>query len=98
MIQQMTAQQLKVYLKTNAPLLLDVRQPHEHSAYAIPGAILIPLDQLAHRVNEISAHKHSEIVVYCKAGVRSASACDFLAAEGFERLINLSDGILGYLA
>ena len=36
------------------------------------------------------------ILVYCKAGHKSALACQILEEEGFNNLYNLGQGILGY--
>ena len=74
-------------------VLLDVRQPHEHDEGHIPNSILIPLAELPERVSELEVYKHSEVIVYCKAGVRSMMACKYLAAHGFSNLLNLTDGM-----
>ena len=77
-------------------LLLDVRQEYEHQEFCLPGSILIPLDQLAERVDELDEYREQELIVYCKAGVRSAYACQILLAHQFTNLYNLADGILAW--
>ena len=77
-------------------LLLDVRQEYEHQEFCLPGSILIPLDQLADRVAELDEYRGQELIVYCKAGVRSAYACQILLAHQFTNLYNLADGILAW--
>ena len=74
-------------------LLLDVRQEYEHQEFCLPGSILIPLDQLAERVDELDEYREQELIVYCKAGVRSAYACQILLAHQFTNLYNLADGV-----
>jgi len=70
--------------------LLDVRDLHEYEISSIP-AHRIPLADLAARVHELdSAH---EIVAYCRTGVRSARAVEFLRECGFTRVRNLEGGI-----
>lgn len=70
--------------------LLDVREPYEYKVANLSGH-LIPLGQLADRVQELDPEK--EIVVYCHHGNRSAFAVQFLKNQGFESVLNLSGGI-----
>jgi adenylyltransferase/sulfurtransferase len=72
-------------------VLLDVREPHEWSIAHLEGAKLIPLHSISQRVHEISTA--DEIVLYCKAGTRSATAMSQLQALGFRKLWNLKGGI-----
>ena len=75
------------------PRLLDVREPEEQALAALPGSLLIPLGELAVRVDEIGDWKSEEIVVYCHHGIRSLNAIAQLRHFGFERLRNLAGGI-----
>ncbi len=75
------------------PFLLDVRTPQESLAASIPGTNkLIPVDQLAARVDELD--KDQEIVVYCRSGNRSSQAVRILQDAGFTNVRNLEGGIL----
>lgn len=98
MFKQLYSEELKKLLSNagNGLTLLDVRQPYEHDEFHIPNSILIPLNELPERVAELEQYKNAPIVVYCKAGVRSAMACKFLAAHGFDDLTNLADGVMGW--
>jgi molybdopterin/thiamine biosynthesis adenylyltransferase/rhodanese-related sulfurtransferase len=71
--------------------LIDVREPHELKISQIEGADLIPLGQLASRMNELDSAE--EIVLFCKTGGRSARALELLAGAGFRKLKNLRGGI-----
>jgi adenylyltransferase/sulfurtransferase len=73
--------------------ILDVRQPHEYQIANL-GGHLIPLNDLAQRVNELDPKR--EIVVHCKTGGRSAQAADILRQAGFQRVLNLQGGILAW--
>src|SRR5579875_3478296 len=75
-------------------LLLDVREPHEVEIAKIEGSKLIPLGELAERVNELDTA--DEIVAYCHVGGRSARATDFLRSLGFKKVRNLEGGIEGW--
>lgn len=65
---------------TDAPLVLDVRTPEEFAQGHVPGAVLIPHDQLAQRLDEIPADR--ELVLYCHSGRRSTLAERVLAEHG----------------
>ena len=69
---------------------LDVREPAEFAAGAIPGAVLIPLGQLRQRLGELP--KDREIVAYCAVGIRGYVAECILRRHGFT-VRNLSGGI-----
>jgi rhodanese-related sulfurtransferase len=64
-----------------APVILDVRSPQETLAEgAIEGALLIPLDQLPARLQEVPQGR--EIIAVCKRGMRSFNAAQWLKAAG----------------
>jgi molybdopterin/thiamine biosynthesis adenylyltransferase/rhodanese-related sulfurtransferase len=87
-----TASELAERLKAGAPPgLLDVREPHELEISRLEGATLIPLGQLASRLSELDSAK--ELVVFCKAGTRSARALELLLSAGFRKVKNLKGGI-----
>jgi len=71
--------------------LIDVREPHELEISRIEGEELIPLGQLAARMSELDSAQ--EIVLFCKAGTRSARALEVLASAGFRKMKNLHGGI-----
>ena len=71
--------------------IVDVRTPQETASGIIPGALLIPVDQLEARAGEIARDGRTTLV-YCAGGSRSAAACEFLSTQGHENLINLSGG------
>lgn len=71
--------------------LIDVREPLEHRIASIDGAELIPLSTLPSSLDGLD--REEPVVVMCHHGIRSASACAFLAREGFGRVFNLAGGI-----
>ena len=80
------------------PFILDVREPQEYQINRIPGSVLIPLGQVASRVEEIRAAAEGRpIVVQCKMGGRSAKATQLLRQQGLERAQNLKGGILAWI-
>ena len=63
--------------------LLDVRQPDEYVEAHVPGARLIPLNDVPDRLASCPAG--GEVLVICRSGGRSLAACDFLVANGVDR-------------
>ena len=74
--------------------VIDVREPDEFTGPLgrIPGAVLIPLGSLARRAGEIAREK--PVVTVCRAGGRSAQATNILRQAGFDKVANLSGGML----
>lgn len=74
--------------------LIDVREPFEYDISRIPGARLIPLGTLATALASLDPSR--EIVVLCKMGGRSARAAKILRDAGFERVRNLTGGMMAW--
>jgi len=72
--------------------VIDVRTPSETAGGILPGALLIPLDDLEARMGEIPRDGQPTLI-YCAMGMRSAAACEFLSSQGYEHLHNLAEGI-----
>lgn len=72
-------------------VLLDVREPHEFKICALPGARLIPVNDLAKRIHELDSA--DEIVIYCKGHQRTEQALRLLQNAGFKRVWGLEGGI-----
>ena len=72
-------------------VVLDVREPFEYEIAHLGSAKLIPLGELAARVNELDTAR--PIIVYCHTGQRSAQAVRFLNGLGFKKAKNLKGGI-----
>ncbi|MES1204642.1 MAG: rhodanese-like domain-containing protein [Pseudomonadota bacterium] len=68
--------------------LVDVRSPREFAAAHLPGAVNIPVGDLAERLRELEPAE-TEIVLYCRSGMRSARAATLLRSHGFSRVHNL---------
>jgi rhodanese-related sulfurtransferase len=94
MIRQVSVRELSALLAANEPVyLLDVRQPWEHELAALPNSMLIPLDQLQNRADEMQAPDNAVVVVYCHHGIRSQSGAAILQRLGFDNVASLAGGI-----
>lgn len=93
--EDISAANAKEYIEASAQAsfqLIDVRQPKEYLEQHIPGAILLPLNELKDRVNEL---RHDlPTIVYCRSGVRSKAGCQILQESNFSEVLNLHGGIL----
>ena len=67
----------------NAPLLLDVRTPEEFAQGHIPGALLVPVQELESHLAELAPFKERGVVTYCERGGRASRASEILRAAGF---------------
>lgn len=78
--------------------IVDVREGDEFDGPMgrVPGAIRIPLGDLAARADELS--KDRPVVTVCRAGARSAQATAILKKAGFEKVANMAGGILRWRA
>ena len=68
--------------RPDAPRLLDVRTPEEFAQGHLPGAVLIPHDQLEARLAEIEGKPW--VLVYCRSGARATKAQAVLEKAGIE--------------
>jgi rhodanese-related sulfurtransferase len=74
--------------------VLDVRQADEYEAGHVPGAVLVPLDQLEARQAEVPSD--APVLVICKSGGRSAKAVQYLAPLGVDAT-NVAGGTMAWI-
>ena len=76
-------------------MIVDVREPAEHDIVAVEGAELVPLGSLL--AGEVHLPRERDIVLFCKAGVRSERAARALLDAGYERVSHVPGGILAWI-
>ncbi len=90
-IQDITPAELNELLKNgDRPVVVDVREPWEYAMGHVPGAVLIPLGQLAARVGELDPNQ--PVAAICASGSRSQSAAALLGQKGFIKIYNVLGG------
>ena len=94
MIQSITAKQAATLIAAGGLDIVDVREPSEWSHGHLPGARLVPLDEL--RADTKALLPHDGIIFVCAAGIRSQTAAKLAAATGLQTLYNLSGGTRGW--
>ena len=92
-MQTITAAELKDRLDSGTlnALLIDVREEAEWQIVNIPQAKLVPLQTIPSYAPNLP--KDMEIIIHCKAGMRSARACEYLMSIGFENVTNVEGGM-----
>jgi rhodanese-related sulfurtransferase len=92
-----TAEELKAKLDSGENIVLvDVREPHEHSEFNI-GGTLLPLGKVqSFQLDDIEDNKEDEVIVYCRSGNRSGQAALMLETAGFKNVSNLTGGMLNW--
>lgn len=85
---------LKQIENSEDAVILDVRTPAEYASGKIEGAINLDIyaATFASDINKLD--KNKTYFVYCRSGNRSGQACSIMAKQGFEKLYNLSGGIM----
>ncbi|WP_421083239.1 ThiF family adenylyltransferase [Rothia nasimurium] len=86
--------------------LIDVREPHEHRALAVPGSFNLPLSLIRQAASDTGLQPAIDTVLpshrgryalYCAAGVRSLEALNLLTAAGFSDLYSVEGGMDAWL-
>jgi rhodanese-related sulfurtransferase len=82
-----TAQQAKEIMDTEEGyVILDTRTQEEYDEGHIPGAILIPYDEILEKAEDVLTEKDQLILVYCRSGRRSKLAAEDLVKLGYTNI------------
>jgi rhodanese-related sulfurtransferase len=73
--------------------ILDVREQSEYDAGHVLNSKLIPLGKLKERMVEMEKFKDQPVLVVCRSGNRSGTACFLLGKQGFTQVYNLAGGV-----
>ncbi|MBA3611621.1 MAG: rhodanese-like domain-containing protein [Nitrospirales bacterium] len=76
--------------------VLDVRTNAEYAKQRIPGAKLIPVEDLEMRYQTEIPIESDNVLVYCAGGDRSRLACDFLSRQNYPNVFLLKNGLQGW--
>jgi len=93
----MSMEEFKSGILDSDTIVLDVRTEEEFYGPLghIEGAMLIPIDDLADRLNELDSVKDKTIYVVCRSGNRSNRGKDILNANDFTA-VNIDGGMLAW--
>ena len=91
-----TAQEAKEIMDSREGyVILDTRTQEEYDERHIPGAILIPHDQIKEQAESLLTDKDQLILVYCRSGRRSKLASEDLVALGYTNIMEFG-GIIDW--
>lgn len=76
---------------------IDCREVVEWKDAHIAGVTLLPLSELESKFESVLKDKNTPIIIHCKSGKRSMSACMFLLSKGYTNLTNVKGGIIGWI-
>lgn len=92
----LTAEEGKVMMEEDQPIILvDVRTQEEYTEEHIPGAILVPVDELENLAPEMMPDKDATYIIYCRSGNRSATAAQILIDLGYKNIYDMG-GIIDW--
>jgi len=74
-------------------IVLDVREPNEYVSGHVLNSKHIPLGKLKERMGELEKYKDRAVVVMCRTGNRSGTACFLLGKQGFTQASTLTGGV-----
>jgi rhodanese-related sulfurtransferase len=74
-------------------VLVDIREPGELAVAAVPGALHIPMGDLARRVHEIDLGEEQTLALLCHTGRRSLAAATALQRMGIDQARSVAGGI-----
>lgn len=82
-----TAKEAKEIMDTEKNyIILDTRTQEEYDEGHIPGAILIPYDEIGEKAEELLPDKNQLLLVYCRSGRRSKIAAEELVKLGYTNI------------
>ncbi len=86
---KLTAEQAKANLSSGTPhVLLDVRTKEEYEQRHIPGALLLPNEEIGTQPPALLPDKDATILLYCRSGRRSKEAAEKLVAMGYTQVFD----------
>ena len=93
-MKEITIAELKKKLKSSDFFLLDVREFIERNQFNIGGK-WIPINEIPSRMKELP-DQNTEIIIYCRSGIRSAHVTHYLNQKGYSNVFNLKGGLIDW--
>ncbi len=85
----------KEIMDNEESIVLDVRTKDEYDQGHIEGAVLLSVDEISSKAEEVLKDKKAKILVYCRSGNRSATAAKTLIKMGYENVLDFG-GIIDW--
>lgn len=97
-IPSLDPQQLVNLLNHNGGVAVDVRSQVSYQQGHIIGAQSIPQEELAAKLNVLNKYKSKPIILVCARGLDAPKMAKLLAANGFNQLYFLANGMEGWVS
>ncbi len=95
MVREIESIELQQRLESgDEPILLDIRSANELMQGMIPDSEHLPMHLLPLKIAELP--KDRDIVLYCRSGARTYTACNFLMQQGYTNVMHLRGGIISW--
>ena len=91
-----SARAREMVLDPKGPIILDVRTQSEFLSGGLPGAMNLPNTAIKANITSVVADKSAPILLYCLSGRRSTQAGNILVGMGYQKVYNLSGGIIAW--
>lgn len=88
-----TPTQATLLINREDAVVIDVREPTEYVEGHLPDSRNIPLSQLPSLAGDLEKLKDKPLILVCRSGARSSSACSRLIKMGFTNVNNLNGGV-----
>ncbi|WP_127585319.1 rhodanese-like domain-containing protein [Paenibacillus koleovorans] len=75
-------------------MIVDVRERYEWDYYHLDESILMPMNTIPGRLEELS--REGQLFIICAHGVRSETVSHFLAERGFDNVVNVNGGMAAF--
>lgn len=88
--QRISMQEAAEWMETEEHfVLVDVRTAQEYALGHIPGAVLLPNEEIGDEVVDVLPDKDALTLVYCRSGNRSRQAADKLVQLGYTNIVEI---------
>lgn len=99
MVNKISVDAVKSLIDNNEKVtIVDVRRLQETQRGFIPKSLLIPLDDIRNKIENVITQKENKIVLYCLSGSRSIQAAEILNELGYKNVHSMENGLLAWRA
>ncbi len=92
---KISPEEAKEIMDNEEVIVLDVRTKSEYDQGHIEGSVLLPVDEISSKAEEVLKDKKAKILVYCRSGNRSATAAKTLIEMAYENVFDFG-GIIDW--
>lgn len=92
---KISAEEAKKIIESEDVIILDVRTQEEYKTGHIENAVLLPLNDISSKAEDLLQDKDAKILVYCRSGNRSATASKQLIKMGYTNVYDFG-GIISW--